>query len=163
MSARAAKRRSDDGALRAMLTAFGPFAVVLLFAVVLGFVLPDAAPTRRTWARGAILDAIRQVESSGREHPPDGDGGLAIGPYQIHRVYWLDATSAEPALGGTYEDCRRRDYAERIVAAYMRRYAPEAWARGDAEVIARIHNGGPRGHQRDATLRYWHRVRAHLP
>src|SRR5690606_22841719 len=36
-----------------------------------------------------ILYGIRQVESGGRENPPDGDDGLAIGPYQIHRAYWI--------------------------------------------------------------------------
>lgn len=110
-------------------------------------------------ARRQVLDAIRMVESSDRPNPPDGDGGLAIGPYQIHRVYWLDAVEAEPALGGRYEDCRRRAYAERVIAAYMRRYVPDAWQRARAEVIARTHNGGPQGSRRDATLRYWHKVR----
>src|SRR5690606_21438428 len=95
--------------------------------------------------RARLLDAIRMVESSDRPDPPDGDGGLAIGPYQIHRVYWLDAVEAEPSLGGRYEDCRRRGYAERVIAAYMRRYVPEAWEAADAEVVARTHNGGPQG------------------
>lgn len=32
-----------------------------------------------------ILDAIERVESSGRgKNTPDGDGGKAIGPFQIH-------------------------------------------------------------------------------
>jgi hypothetical protein len=39
---------------------------------------------------------------------------------------------------------------------------PEALASGDLEVLARIHNGGPRGAQSPATLDYWRRVRADL-
>lgn len=117
---------------------------------------------RDCWSRDEILDAIRAVESGGREHPPDGDGGKAIGPYQIWFSYWQDAIAAEPSLGGTYEDCRQRDYAERVIGAYMRRWAPEAWRIGHAEVIARIHNGGPTGAERDSTLGYWQRVRAQL-
>ena len=93
----------------------------------------------------------------------DGDGGLAIGPYQIHEVYWRDAVRSDPALGGTYQDCRRRAYAEKVVAAYMRLHVPDAWARGDGETIARVHNGGPRGADKNATLGYWQRVRARLP
>jgi len=120
------------------------------------------ASKRDCWPRDEILDAIRMVESSGRDDVPDGDGGKAIGPYQIWFSYWQDAIAAEPSLGGTYEDCRRRDYAERVVAAYMRRWAPEEWRIGHAEVIARIHNGGPTGATKDATLGYWQRVRAHL-
>ncbi|MFO1053802.1 MAG: hypothetical protein U1F36_16420 [Planctomycetota bacterium] len=120
-------------------------------------------PRRTQWTRHEILDAIRAVESGGRADPPDGDGGLAIGPYQIHRVYWQDAMAADPSLGGRYEDCRTRDYAERVIASYMRRYVPDAWARGDAEVIARTHNGGPEGAAKPATDRYWGRVLAALP
>lgn len=118
---------------------------------------------RDTWPRAQILDAIRFVESSHRDDVPDGDGGLAIGPYQIHRVYWQDACDFEPELGGDYQDCRRRDYAERVIDAYMRRWVPGAWRAGDGEVIARVHNGGPRGDLNPATLGYWQRVRARLP
>lgn len=115
------------------------------------------------WTRRQVLDAIRFVETRGRANPPDGDGGRAIGPYQIHRAYWLDAVAAQPELGGSYQDCRRRAYAERVIAAYMQKWVPEAWDRVDAEIIARTHNGGPTGADKRATLRYWRRVRAALP
>jgi hypothetical protein len=136
-------------------------ACALLVFAVASLPVATASATRRqgrSWSRAAILDAIRWVESSHRDDVPDGDGGRAIGPYQIHVEYWQDALRAEPALGGTWQDCRRRDYAERIVAAYMRKYEPEAWTRGDAEVIARTHNGGPRGFDNPATEAYWRRV-----
>lgn len=109
-----------------------------------------------------ILHAIRMVESHDRPDVPDGDGGRAIGPYQVHEVYWRDALAEDPTLGGTYEDCRDRAYAERIIRAYMLRYAPEAWASGDAEIIARTHNGGPSGPDKASTAAYWERVRAVL-
>lgn len=115
------------------------------------------------WPRAQILAAIRFVESGDRRDVPDGDGGRAIGPYQIHRVYWQDATEFAPELGGSYRDCRQRDYAERVIAAYMERYAPAAWRRGDAETIARVHNGGPHGASKAATDGYWRRVRMRLP
>jgi len=118
---------------------------------------------RSSWPTADILDAIRQVESGGREAPPDGDDGHAIGPFQIHRPYWADAVASEPALGGSYQDCRKRAYAERVVAAYMQHYAKAAWTGGRGEIIARIHNGGPDGHRSRATLGYWRRVRALLP
>ena len=118
-----------------------------------------------TWKRRDILDALRWVESSGRpdDQVPDGDDGLAIGPYQIHRVYWQDAHTYDPTLGGAYQDCRVRGYAERVIDAYMRRHAPEAWQLGKAERLARTHNGGPTGHLKRATEGYWRRVRARLP
>jgi hypothetical protein len=123
----------------------------------------DPDPPQRYWPQGEILDAIRSVESGGRATPPDGDDGKAIGPYQIHEVYWRDAIAWNPALGGNYQDCRQREYAERVIDAYMQRWVRDAWERGDAEVIARVHNGGPTGHRRPTTIRYWQRVSARLP
>ncbi|MCR9247186.1 MAG: hypothetical protein NXI31_19310 [bacterium] len=143
---------------RVIATLVGALAVALLFAWTRG--TPTAAGT---WTRDEILAAIRFVESGGREFPPDGDGGRAIGPYQIHRIYWLDAIQTQPQLGGDYQHCRQRDYAERVIAAYMTRWVPKAWAAGDAEVIARTHNGGPTGRNKRATDRYWQRVRRALP
>jgi len=135
------------------------------FAFVLLLVLwtVSGSKPRTLWPQQDILSAIRWVESSNRDDVPDGDGGKAIGPYQIHQVYWQDALRAEPSLGGGYQDCRRRDYAERVVAAYMRKWANDAWLAGDAEVIARVHNGGPGGADKEATRDYWQRVRARLP
>ena len=107
-----------------------------------------------------ILDAIRAQESGGHPDPANavGDGGKALGPYQIHRSYWLDAVNFDKTLGGRYEDVRDQAYAERVILAYWRRYAP-AW---DAETLARTHNGGPKGATRNSTLQYWHDVRSRM-
>ena len=104
-----------------------------------------------------ILDAIRAVESSNNPAPPDGDGGRSIGPYQIMRGYWRDA-----GVPGRYEWCRNRWYAERVVLAYWRRHCPAALAAGDWQTCSRIHNGGPGGSRKTATIGYWARVRKHL-
>lgn len=156
------ERHGRDAPLRAMATAFGPFFAAFLVLLAVRVAEPAAAG-RPVHTHRAILDALWMVESSGREQPPDGDDGKAIGPYQIHRDYWLDAVTVSPELGTDYQDCRKRAYAERVIEAYMRRHAPDAWQRGDAEVIARIHNGGPRGMQKPATEAYWQKVRRHLP
>lgn len=87
----------------------------------------------------AWLAAVRQVESGGNPHLV-GDGGKAIGPYQIHRGYWKDAMKQDSTIGGTYEDCVDREYAERIIKAYMTMYAPK---NATPEQLAKIHNGGP--------------------
>jgi hypothetical protein len=137
-------------------------AALLLSVLWWNFGASDGGP-RPTWPREQILAAIRFVESSDRDDVADGDGGKAIGVYQIHEAYWRDAVRAEPSLGGSYQDCRRRAYAERVVAAYMQKWAPAAWAAGDAETIARVHNGGPEGARKESTQRYWERVRAALP
>lgn len=148
-------------ALRPFAVSFWPFVLGLLLLLV--FARSPAEAQRSQWPRQQILDAIRQIESGGNDSPPDGDNGLAIGPYQIHRVYWIDALTQKPAIGGSYADCRKRAYAEKVIDGYMQRYAPLEWARGRAEVIARIHNGGPQGHRSRATLGYWKRVQRLLP
>ena len=140
--------------------AIGAGAALLVTVWLLARAEPAAAGS---WSQREVLDAIRFVESGWRDDVPDGDGGRAIGPYQIHRVYWQDAIAFRPQLGGAYESCRQRDYAERVIAAYMEQWVPDAWASNDAEVIARTHNGGPKGADKRATLGYWQRVRAALP
>ena len=109
----------------------------------------------------ALFDAIRSVESGGHRDPRNavGDSGRALGPYQIHYRYWKDAVQADPSLYGTeYEGVRDQRYAEQVMLAYWNRYAPD-WK---PETLARIHNGGPEGHQKSGTIRYWKQVQSHL-
>ena len=123
----------------------------------------DTASVEVRWRLQEILRAIRMVESSGQLSPPDGDGGEAIGPYQIHEIYWRDAVAADPDLAwGTYQACRSLDYAEAVIRAYMLQWVPGAWRSGNAEVIARTHNGGPTGAAKGATDGYWEKVQAQL-
>ena len=108
----------------------------------------------------ALLEALCKVESN---CDPDavGDGGKAIGPYQIWEVYWLDAVEFDPDLGGSYHDCLNKEYAEKVVRAYWARYANERRLGRPVtdEDRARIHNGGPNGHKKKATLKYWKKVK----
>jgi len=104
--------------------------------------------------------ALAEVESNHNDDAT-GDGGKAIGRYQIWRVYWIDATEFS-GIGGQYEDVRQKDYAEKIMRAYWKRYHREAYYARDYEVLARIHNGGPKGHKKKATLPYWKKVQQHL-
>ncbi len=101
----------------------------------------------------SFFRALHLVETSGRIGPILGDGGRALGPLQIHRGYHADAR-----IGGDYSRCEDLDYSKRVVTAYLQRYAPAAWAAGDVETLARIHNGGPRGHLKPATKGYGAKV-----
>ena len=107
-----------------------------------------AAPPESFWR------ALHLVETGGRRGAILGDGGKALGPLQIHRGYHADAR-----IGGDYSRCADLDYSKRVVSAYLQRYAPKAWAAGDVETLARIHNGGPRGDRRQATINYAAKVR----
>lgn len=101
-----------------------------------------------------LLLCMATVESRHDPHAV-GDGGRAIGLYQIHRSYWQDS-----GVPGTWEDCRDPAYARRVVLAYWKRHCPGALKRGDVEVLSRVHNGGPRGHRKRITASYWHAIRA---
>ena len=106
-----------------------------------------AAPPNSFWR------ALHLVETSGRHGPIVGDGGRALGPLQIHRAYHADSRVA-----GAYERVADLEYSKRVATAYLKRHAPEAWAKGDVETLARVHNGGPRGHLKSATKSYGVRV-----
>ena len=99
--------------------------------------------------------ALHIVETSGRTGPILGDNGKALGPLQIHRAYHADSRVA-----GDYSRVAELDYSKRVATAYLKRHAPTAWAAGDVETLARVHNGGPRGHLKPATKGYGVRVKA---
>ena len=101
----------------------------------------------------SFFRALHIVETSGRTGAILGDGGAALGPLQIHRGYHQDSRVA-----GDYSRVADLDYSKRVVTAYLQRYAPQAWAAGDVTTLARIHNGGPRGHLKPATKAYGDKV-----
>lgn len=111
------------------------------------------AATAQAAPPDSFFRALHIVETSGRTGPIIGDGGRALGPLQIHRSYHADAR-----IGGDYARCADLDYSRRVVTAYLQRYAPQAWAAGDVTTLARIHNGGPRGDKKSATLGYAEKV-----
>lgn len=101
----------------------------------------------------SFFRALHIVETGGKRGAIIGDNGAALGPLQIHRAYHADSRVA-----GDYSRCADLEYSKRVVSAYLQRYAPEAWAKGDIETLARIHNGGPRGDKKQATYNYAQRV-----
>ena len=129
---------------------------VILAASALGSV---SGQSKLRQKQEKLLDALIQVESGGNDKAI-GDNGKAIGCLQIWKIYWTDAVERS-GLGGSYVDCMRRDYSKCVVRAYMNRYGGLAWKTLDgfnAEKIARIHNGGPKGYKKRATKAYWKKV-----
>jgi hypothetical protein len=118
--------------------------LALLFAIA---VTAQAAPP------ASFFRALHIVETSGRTGAIIGDNGKALGPLQIHKAYHADAR-----IGGDYSRCADLDYSKRVVSAYLQRYAPAAWATGDVSTLARVHNGGPRGASKPATVNYGAKV-----
>jgi len=144
--------------MRSMLLTACAAAVLALFGSMLVAQRPTVAQLDeyRTQLR-PLLDALRQVESGGDDNAT-GDSGRALGAYQIWESYWQDATDWCTDIGGQYKAVHAHWYAERIIIAYWHRYARAALRDGDYETLARIHNGGPRGAKKQATLKYWTKV-----
>lgn len=103
-----------------------------------------------------FLDRLAMVESGGDDAATNAAEG-AVGRYQIRQGYLDDANEA---AGTSYsiEEMREPGKAEAVVRAYLGRYGAAFAARAGraptAEELARIHNGGPRGAERAATLAY---------
>jgi len=110
--------------------------------------LVHAAPPDSFWR------ALHVVETGGKRGAILGDNGKALGPLQIHRSYWQDAR-----VSGRYEDCADLAYSIKVASSYLKRYAPKAWEAGDITTLARVHNGGPQGHKKPATVRYAEKVK----
>jgi hypothetical protein len=103
----------------------------------------------------SFFRALHIVETGGKLGPTIGDNGKALGPLQIHRAYHADSRVA-----GDYSRCADLEYSKKVATAYLKRYAPQAWAAGDIETLARIHNGGPKGATKPATKGYAIKVKA---
>jgi len=136
-----------------------------------------------------LLNAIEQVESGGDSNAV-GDGGAAIGSFQIHKIYvddvnriliiWRDKLNEifanyhtlhpdpnniksfdfEPY---TYEDRYNKKHSRFMVFVYLTYYTPFNDNYDiDIEKAARIHNGGPAGYKKESTKPYWQKVKREL-
>ena len=108
-----------------------------------------------------FFDAIRFVESTDGRYLGNQDGGWSHGPYQISAAYLQDANEY---LGTNYTLRQVIDddaVAVAVMCGYWNRYLP-ADREVTYELLARIHNGGPKGYLKDATEEYWRKVKAKM-
>lgn len=103
------------------------------------------------------IEAIRQVESAGNNHAV-GDGGKALGAWQIHRAYWGEGT-AVLGVDWPYSDARDARKARLVVRAYLTRWQRARKYPATPETWARLHVGGPQGPKRESSAPYWVKVK----
>jgi len=103
-----------------------------------------------------LIAAIGSVESN-HDDSAVGDSGRSRGRYQISRAYWIDGGGLSRRYGRDVTDAAR---CRLVMIGYWKRYARVALTAGNLETLARIHNGGPRGDRKAATVPYWRKVRA---
>tara|TARA_Y100000310_G_scaffold174686_1_gene174800 strand:+ start:209 stop:808 length:600 start_codon:yes stop_codon:yes gene_type:complete len=103
-----------------------------------------------------LFAAIREVESGGDDYAV-GDGGKSRGAYQIGRAYWKDAIE-HGGVDWNYDLwVWVRPHSEQVMRWYWERYDARTH-----EEKARIHNGGPRGMEKKATIKYWQKVQREI-
>jgi hypothetical protein len=112
-------------------------------------------------ASAANLDpffaALAKVESSGNAKAVNKKE-TALGIYQIRPAYFKDAN-----VKGNHEQVFNPIFARRVCEAYFKRYAPEAYAKGDFESLARLHNNGPSwAKSKSKTNEYWSKIQKNL-
>jgi soluble lytic murein transglycosylase-like protein len=112
-------------------------------------------------AQAANLDgffaALAKVESSGNAKAVNKKE-TALGIYQIRPGYFKDSR-----VKGNHEQVFNPTFARSVCEAYFKRYAPEAYAKGDFESLARLHNMGPKYKKNpSATNGYWSKIQKNL-
>lgn len=103
-----------------------------------------------------LIDAIGIVESNNNDRAI-GDGGKAIGRYQIHKAYWVDGCQYLK-VDWPYSQAVDATKARLVVKAYLVRYGKGK----SIEQLARIHNGGPNGWKKESTIKYWLKVKQEI-
>lgn len=112
-----------------------------------------------TYTLREVYDAIKLVETGkGTGINVIGDKGKAYGPYQIHKAYFIDSK-----VKGRWGYClTNKQFSEKVMLGYWKRYCPEALDPVNPEILARTHNGGPKGFIKDCTIGYWNKVKRNL-
>ena len=112
-------------------------------------------------AQAANLDgffaALAKVESSGNAKAVNKKE-TALGIYQIRPAYFKDSR-----VKGNHEQVFNPTFARSVCEAYFKRYEPAAFASGDFETLARVHNGGCGWRKnKSATDSYWKKIKKNL-
>ena len=102
--------------------------------ILLSLVIGLQSPQAYSWPD--LLPAIRTVETGGSPNNglgAVGDGGKAIGPYQIWAIYHTDAAERDKTLDNYRRCLNSTSYSEQVIKIYMHRYARDAAMRLDQE------------------------------
>ena len=101
--------------------------------------------------------ALSEFESASIDNSI-ADYGMSRGRYMISEAYYEDAIDFNPYLVSDWRQVHDPNYAEKIIEAYMLRYlGQKVWNNLTDEniiLIARTHNGGPRGRHKRSTKEY---------
>uniref|UniRef100_A0A0K0FNF1 lysozyme n=1 Tax=Strongyloides venezuelensis TaxID=75913 RepID=A0A0K0FNF1_STRVS len=91
-------------------------------------------------------------------------GSLSCGYYQIKLPYYIDCGKPEKKSNEDIQTAWKRcsdnySCATKCVKNYIKRYSKSCKGIGTCECSARLHNGGPNGNTKKATIGYWNKVK----
>jgi len=108
-----------------------------------------------------LLPFLVQVESNGDLNAV-GDGGKAKGCLQIWEIYIQDVNRVYNT-DYVHDDAFDKYKAHEITYAYLlhygKHYERTTGKKVTLEVLARMHNGGPKGYKNPNTKKYWKKVK----
>ena len=143
---------------------FGPLLGSVLAVILVCLAVRSCAvkASAATLDLDRLIPALEQVESAGNP-AAIGDNGRALGVLQIWDVVVADVNRAK-GTRYTHADALDPVKARAICRAYLSIYctAKRLGREPTMEDAARIWNGGPNGHKKKATEKYWHKVAARL-
>lgn len=101
-----------------------------------------------------LAAAIITIESNGNDFAV-GDGGRAIGAFQIHAGVVADVNRVY-GTRYTHRGMTNRTDAHVVFQRYLSIYANGK----PMEYCAKVWNGGPKGPNKQATEKYWNKVKS---
>lgn len=111
-----------------------------------------------------LIPALIQVESNGDDHAINYREE-AVGCLQITRAVVADFNARHKNERYEHHEMFERAKAVRVARWYLTYWGTrnESYPNPTPEKLARIWNGGPSGHQKPATEKYWQKVKLYFP
>jgi len=109
----------------------------------------------------ALIPLLMQIESN---HNPNaiGDNGTAFGILQIREIYIKDVNriyGTNFKVSDAYNVEKSIEITTLYLKHYGKRYEKLTGNTANMEILARIHNGGPNGFKKSATLPYLRKLK----
>jgi len=128
----------------------------VILTILIAVLVPRCCPAITPAELDRLIPALIQVESRGNDRAI-GDSGKAVGALQLWPIMVEDVNRIA-GTRYTLADRFDRRKSEEMVRIYLTHYARNK----TIEQAARIHNGGPTGDRKEATKKYWEKVRKEL-
>ena len=137
-------------------------AIAIMFGIFLGLSAYVYRPTTsqepvpaHEFTAEDWFQVTEQKESSGNANAIGAAGELGL--YQIMPDFWTDGCEGAGVRFDYDALVRDRAACQIVIRGYWKKYDARTW-----EERSRMHNGGPRGMQKQSTIDYWIDIKARM-